>query len=345
MSLSKTDPGAALGDEAGPIEAGPAGGFGESARGFLLRTGSLASFALLVVFFTIESPFFLSLQNLGLVLEQSAVLAVLAFGMTIVVIGGGANVVTGGVDLSLAGNLGLGAAVYATALRAGAPDAIAVALTLATGLALGLLNALSVVGLRITPLLATLAAMNIAAGLELVLTENTAVPANSPLLDAIVDIGPFGVPVLGYILLVVSALLILLVEHTPVGLRLYAVGGHPEAARAAGLPVGAYVAGSYAASGLLGGFGAILYVAFLSGSTTGSGEMLLSIVVTAFLGVVFSRRLVPTISGALLSALFIGVLIDGFQLLHLSSYWVSGVQGALIVLVVAATTSQRREGA
>jgi ribose transport system permease protein len=264
--------------------------------------------------------------------------------MTIVVIGGGTNIVAGGVDLSLAGNLGLSAAVYAIALQAGAPDWVAVALTLSTGLALGAVNAFSVVVLQITPLLATLAAMNVASGLELVLTQNTAVPANSPFLDWIVANGPFGVPVLGYVLLVVSALLILLVEHTPEGLRLYAVGGHPEAARAAGLPVTTYVAASYATSGLLGGMGGILYVAFLSGSTTGSGEMLLSIVVTAFLGIVFSRRLVPTISGALLSALFIGVLINGFQLLHLSSYWVSGVQGALIILVVAATTSQRRAG-
>jgi ribose transport system permease protein len=344
MSLSKTDQAASLGDGASAIAPKQPGAFGESARGLLLRAGSLVAFAALIVFFAVEAPFFLSLENLGLVLEQSAVLGVLAFGMTIVVIGGGTNIVTGGVDLSLAGNLGLSAAVYAIALQAGAPDWVAVALTLLTGLALGAVNAFSVVVLQITPLLATLAAMNVASGLELVLTQNTAVPANSPFLDWIVANGPFGVPVLGYVLLVVSALLILLVEHTPEGLRLYAVGGHPEAARAAGLPVKTYVAASYAISGLLGGLGGILYVAFLSGSTTGSGEMLLSIVVTAFLGIVFSRRLVPTISGALLSALFIGVLINGFQLLHLSSYWVSGVQGALIILVVAATTSQRRAG-
>jgi ribose transport system permease protein len=344
VSLNKVERGALLSDVMLAIEGKQASAFGENARGLLLRAGSLASFAALIVFFAVWAPFFFSLQNLGLVLEQSAVLAVLAFGMTIVVIGGGSNVLTGGVDLSLAGNLGLSAAVYAVTLQSGAPDWVAVALTLSTGVALGVLNAVSVVAIRIAPLLATLAVMNIASGLELVLTQNTAVPASSPLLDAIVANGPLGVPALGYFLLIVSVLLILLVEHTPVGLRLYAVGGHPEAARAAGLPVGPYVAASFVISGLLGGLGGILYVAFLSGSTTGSGEMLLSIVVTAFLGMVFSRRLIPTISGTLLSALFIGVLINGFQLLHLSSYWVSGVQGALIILVVAATTSQRREG-
>jgi ribose transport system permease protein len=85
----------------------------------------------------------------------------------------------------------------------------------------------------------------------------------------------------------------------------------------------------------------VLSVALLSGSTTGSGDMLLAVVVTALLGVVFSRRLVATIPGTLLSALFIGILINGFQLLNISSYWVNGVQGVLILLVVAATSMLR----
>jgi len=65
-------------------------------------------------------------------------------------------------------------------------------------------------------------------------------------------------------------------------------------------------------------------------------------VVTALLGVVFSARLVPTISGTLLSVLFVGFLINGFQLTNVSSYWVNGVEGVLIVLVVAATSLVRR---
>ncbi len=73
--------------------------------------------------------------------------------------------------------------------------------------------------------------------------------------------------------------------------------------------------------------------------------MLLSIVATAFLGIVFSRRLVPTIGGTLAAALFLGILINGFQLMRLSSYWVSGIEGALILLVVAATARLGQKGA
>jgi ribose transport system permease protein len=87
---------------------------------------------------------------------------------------------TGGIDLSIAANAGLCAAVYATMTNAGYLQILAVAATLTTGMAIGALNAVAVVTLRILPLLATLAAMNIASGLELTLTENTVVETTSP---------------------------------------------------------------------------------------------------------------------------------------------------------------------
>ena len=114
-------------------------------------------------------------------------------------------------------------------------------------------------------------------------------------------------------------------------------GNETEAARAAGLYVKSYIAASYLLSGICGAIGAVLSVSLLNGSSTGSGAMLLSVVLTPLLGAVFSRRLVPTITGTLLSVLFIGFLINGFQLTNVSSYWVNGVEGALILFVVATT--------
>ena len=309
-----------------------------------LRFGSYVAFALVLFVFAWRAPAFVSLGNLGNVFGQSAILGVLAFGMTIVIIGGGSNVVTGGIDLSLAANMGLSAAIYAALVQADFGDAVAVAAALGSGAAIGAVNAFSVVSLRIVPLLATLAVMNIAAGLELVITQNTVIAADTNFLSLLSSNGVGGVPILAFALLAVAAVLIVAVQYTPTGLRLYAVGEFPEAARASGLRVNWLVAGSYVASGLCGGIAAILSVAYLSGSTTGSGDMLLSIVVTALLGVVFSRRLVPTIGGTLLSTLFVGSLINGFQLLGVSSYWVNGVQGVLILLVVAATSVLSPQG-
>lgn len=137
----------------------------------------------------------------------------------------------------------------------------------------------------------------------------------------------------------------MLLHLTPFGLRAYAVGGHREAAKAAGIAVNSYVALSYLASGLLGGLAGVVSAAFLNGATGGSGDMLLPVVATAFLGFMFSRRLLPTVAGTLLAAVFLGALTNGFQLLHVSTYWVNGIEGVLILAVVAATANLARRRA
>ncbi|WP_075289277.1 ABC transporter permease [Pararhizobium arenae] len=322
----------------------PARALGRKLAVFALRQGSLAVFIGVLVYFSIAAPFFFTVGNIGNVLGQSAIAGVLAIGLTIVIIAGGSNVVTGGIDLSLAANMGLSAAVYASLVQAGQGDAVAIIGALGTGLLIGAVNAAAITLAGIVPLLATLAVMNVVAGLELVLTQNTVVPASTEFLSTLSASGPFGIPVLAYLLLVFTALVAAVVQYTPVGLRLYAVGEFPEAARAAGLRVKLFVSGAFLASGLCGGLSGILSVSYLSGSTTGAGDMLLPVVVTALLGTVFSRRLVPTIGGTLLATLFVSFLINGFQLLNISSTLVSGVQGLLILLVVSATTLLKRKG-
>ncbi|MGO4355010.1 ABC transporter permease [Rhizobium sp. RAF36] len=318
---------------------------GGTSAAAILRFGSLLVFAVILAAFALTAPYFLSVGNIGNVLGQSAISGILAIGLTVVLIAGGSNVVTGGIDLSIAANMGLSAAVYATLIQLGFSDPAAAGAALLTGLSIGAVNAAAVVLAGIVPLLATLAVMNIAAGLELVLTQNTVVPASTDFLTAISSSDSFGIPFLAYILLGFAALAGAIIQYTPAGLRLYAVGVFPDAARAAGLPVKRLLAGAFIASGLCGGVAGILSVSYLSGSTTGSGEALLPVVVIALLGSVFSRRLVPTIPGTLISALFVGFLTNGFQLLNLPSTLVSGVQGLLILIVVSATTLLRKREA
>ncbi|MGY2288872.1 ABC transporter permease [Pseudomonas sp. SDO528_S397] len=308
----------------------------------LLRRGSVGVFIAILLGFALTAPNFLSAGNLANVFSQSAVLGVLAFGLTCVIIGGGSNVVAGGLDLSLAANLGLCAAVFSRLNNAGVELGLSLLLTLGCGLAVGAVNGLAVVVLRLPPLLATLASMNVLAGLELVLTENTVVPTDSPLLDVLSGGTWLAVPALAWVLLVSAAALTLLVQHSPYGLRLQAVGDYPQAASAAGIRTAAYVFSSYVLAGACAGVAALCSAALFSGSTTGSGDLLLSVVAIAFLGVVFSRRLVASIPGTLLATLLIGFLVNGFQLLNVSSFWVNGVQGVLILLVVAASSALSR---
>lgn len=303
-----------------------------------IRLGAFVAFAGILVYFAMTARGFTSPYNLMTVVEQSAILGLLAFGMTIVFAGTGTDVQRGGIDLSLAANAGLCAAVYAVMMREGYGNGLAIPAALITGMVVGLLNGIAVVSLRIIPLLGTLAVMNIAAGLELTLTENTVVSVSTPLMQ-VIAFGKFmGISTLAWCLIVVSTLLVWVMHFHRIGMRVYAVGGHHEAARAAGIDTGRYIYGAYIFAGFLAGVTSILIVSRLSSSTPGTGLMLLPILAAALLGTVFSRRFIPTIGGTLLAALFIGFLANGFQLLGISSYWVAGVQGALILLVVAVTS-------
>jgi ribose transport system permease protein len=323
---------------------GARGAWRKRHRSQFIRFGSIAALVAVFAYFSFFAPGFANLGNFANLVEQSAVLALLAFGMSIVILGGGADVIRGGIDLSLGANLGLCIAAYTVASNAGFSDAAAAAITFGTGALVGLLNAFAVIGLGVLPLLATLAVMNICAGGELVLTQNTVLTANSPLLSFIAGDSWLGLSMTDWVLAVTTVLLLVLVHGTRWGLRLQAIGGHAQAARAAGLPIRAYVAGTYVIAGLLAALAAIVQAARLSGSSPGSGDILLSVVLTSLMSVVFSRRLLPSIGGTLIGVLFIGGLINGFQLLNLSSYWVNGVQGVLILFVVAVRSVSTRAG-
>lgn len=309
---------------------------------YWMQGGALLIIVAVLAIFAIFSPLFLTLGNIGNVLQQTAVIGILAIGLTWVLMAGGVHSLTGGIDLSIAANMGLCAAVYAILLRQGCLFGTAMLGALLTGMALGLLNAVAVVWLRIMPLLATLTTMNIAIGLEMVVTQNAPVPAAGALLDLLISAGPLAVPWLAWGFALVALLFIALAHFTCFGLRLQAVGGYPLAARAAGLAASRYVALSYVLCGLCAGIAALASVAVLSGSSPGSNDNLLMVIAAALLGVVFSRRLVPTIGGTLISGLFLSLIANGFQLINISSYWINGVEGALILLVVSLTAQLRR---
>jgi ribose transport system permease protein len=206
-------------------------------------------------------------------------------------------------------------------------------------------NAFAVAVLRMLPLLATLTTlttMNIVAGLELVVTRNSTVSATGPTLTVLLDNGPFAIPLLSYAFVGVGLMFVWLGHFTRFGLRLHASGSHPAAVRAAGLRAEGYVAASYVVCGLSAGIAALASTALLSGSAPGAGENLLAVITAALLGVVFSRRLVPTVAGTWLSVVFLGLVANGFQLDNVSSYWISGVEGALILFVVSLAALLRR---
>ena len=261
-----------------------------------LRFGSLLAFAVILVVFSLTAPYFLSVGNIGNVLGQSAISGVLAIGLTVVLIAGGSNVVTGGIDLSLAANMGLSAAVYATPdaawLRRSRGDRRSPADR--AGDRRGQCR-------RRRPGRHRAAARNACrherrcrprtgADAEYRRSRFHRFPDGNVRLRQLRYSGPCLCAAR------LHGIATAIVQYTPLGLRLYAVGEFPDAARAAGPAAQAAACRAPSSPAVsAAALPAVLSVSYLSGSTTGSGEMLLPVVVTALLGSVFSRRLVPTV--------------------------------------------------
>lgn len=304
----------------------------------------LAVLALLACF-AIYAPHFLDAANLSSILRQSAPLVILACGLSVVVIGGGDDVVSGGIDLSIPAGAVLAAAIASYCLGVtGGGFWTGLALALPAALAVGVANVLLVVGVGLTPLLATLATSGAAIGLSRLITSNRRITVADPAVDWLRDGTLAGVPVPALLALGVLALLAFLTHRTPWGMRLQAVGASRPAAEAAGFPIQRMLAQTYLIAAAAGAVAAVAVLARGTGFSPGSEEpLLLEMVLATFLGAVFSRRRVVTVWGAALGALLVAALSSGFALLQVNIFWTGGVKGALILLVLVASALEERQ--
>jgi ribose transport system permease protein len=295
-----------------------------------------------LVFFAVQAPTFFSIGNILNVLVQGSVVAVTAFGLAVVVIVGGEDVVKGGIDLSVGAVMGLVGSLVALRVSEGTPVVGALGWGFGAAVLVGLLNAGSV-ALGVRPLLATLAAMGIAQSTDLIVSNNQQIPISDPLFVWIRDGSVLGLPVPVAVLFALFVVVWAVMDFMHIGVRAYAVGGNPLAARVAGLSVGRYVAVSYVFSAVCAALAGLLLTARLSGNSPGVGALLLlDIILAAFMSMIFSRRLVVNIPGTLAGALFVAALNNGFTLVNVPTYWVSGVKGLLILLVLGVAALRAR---
>lgn len=306
-------------------------------RHFLLARGPLLLFGLLLTFLAVQAPYFLEWQNLATILKQSVPLAILCCGLATVVMAGGDDVVKGGIDLSLPASAVLAAAIIAQLLtHGGVPLGIALALGGVAGLAVGAVNALLVVLVGMTPLLATLATSVAAVGLAKVVTSNRRINVDHPALIALRDGAVLGVPTVVLLLVVVGGCFVYALHGTRWGLRLQAVGGNRDAADIAGLPSDRLTVQAFVVAALAAVIAAPTILARGSGSSPGSEETLLvEMVLATFLGATFSPRRVVTVWGAVLGALLVNALSNGLALMRVDIFWIGGIKGVLILLVLA----------
>ena len=263
------------------------------------------------------------------VLRQSTVNALLALGQLLVVL-------TAGIDLSVGSLLGLCCVAFAKMLKAGWGTGTAVLATLALGLALGLINGLLLTKLKLPhPFVSTLGMMNAARGAALILSAGFPISdlPNTARWMGAGEVGPLPAPVI--VVALVYGMFYVLLRHTVFGRDIYAIGGNPEAARLAGIPVPARLNAVYSLAGGLAALAAILVAGRMNSGfpLAGQGAELDAIAAVIVGGGSFFGG-VGTVAGTLIGALIMAVLRNGLNLLNVSAYWQMVVIGGVIVWAV-----------
>jgi len=301
----------------------------------LLRHAPLVLFVLVILTFCILSPGFRTMSNVRNILVQSSSVAIVATGMTFVLL-------TAGIDLSVGAIMFVSAAVAGRLVLGGwipglevIPVWLAVLLIVPLGLACGAVNALLIAGLRMMPFVVTLATLFVGRGLALHITETRAL--NLP--PSFLAIGQSTVAGVPFPVLLLAAVLIvgqLLLSRTPFGRQLYALGNNPDAARKAGLPTTRLLAVVYLISGLCAALGGIVSVAQLGAvSPTFGNQREFAAIAAAVLGgtSLFGGR-GSVLPGALLGAVLVQSVETGLNMIDADPYSYPVVVGAIIFLAV-----------
>jgi ribose transport system permease protein len=196
-------------------------------------------------------------------------------------------------------------------------------------------NALLIVRLKIHPWLSTIATMLMYLGLEQYVSKGTYLSTKHPILNVMRYNTLFGISLSVWLMLAVAVLIGIVMSHTVLGRRLYAVGGNEVTARKAGINTGAYQTVSFLIMGFMCCISSIIYVSQLSGyppqaAYINQNEVILAV----FVGMAISRKGIVSVHGAFFGAAFVGFLANGLGLMGVSSYWIKLVEGALVVVVV-----------
>jgi ribose transport system permease protein len=308
-------------------------------RRLLLDNGALTALIVLVIAMSALSGDFLTTDNLLNVGVQAAVTAILAFGVTFVI-------VSAGIDLSVGSVAALSATVLAwTASQAGVPVPIAVLLAVLTGAACGLVNGFLVSYGKLPPFIATLAMLSVGRGLSLVISQGSPIPfpdSVSHLGDTLGDWLP--VPVL--VMIVLGLVTALVLGRTYIGRSMYAIGGNEEAARLSGLRVKRQKLAIYAFSGLFAAAAGIVLAARLSSAQPQAAQGYeLDAIAAVVIGGASLAGGTGKASGTLIGALILAVLRNGLNLLSVSAFWQQVVIGVVIALAVLLDTARRKAGA
>lgn len=293
--------------------------------------------AILVILLSFAHPNFLTSDNLFGILRQAAVYAIMAVGMTFVII-------TGGIDLSQGSALAFSHIIAAYLLNNGQGSiALAIIAAIAVGSLLGLAQGALIAFVGLPPFIVTMAFMNILRGLSLVITDGRQIQATyEPFRRLGVDY-LLGIPIPVYLFIIVAAIGHFILSSTATGRYIFALGSNEAAAKLSGVNVLRIKLLVYTFSGACVGFASAVYLSRLGAAqpTAGLNYEMESIAATVIGGTSMAGG-EGGIVGSIIGAIFVAVIRNGMVMLNISTYFQQVVIGALIVFAVTLDLVRKR---
>ncbi len=274
----------------------------------------------------IATPHFLTFSNIVNVVQQSSINAVIAVGMTFVIL-------TTGIDLSVGSLLALSGVLLAAILHQECSMLLAIPAALGIGSLCGVINGVLISWGNLPPFIVTLGMMSAARGAALVFTQGRPISGFDESFRALATDSTFHIPNPVILMLLLYALAYLVLQHTRFGRHTYAIGSNEEATLLSGVPVKVVKTLVYALSGLTSALAAVLLTARLNSAQPTAGYMYeLDAIAAVVIGGTSLKGGEGTILGTLIGALIIGVLRNGLNLLEVSAYTQNIVIGSVIVI-------------
>ena len=315
-------------------------GWGEMLKARVGRfeaAGIVAALLILCIALALANPNFPTAYNIATVMRQASFVGIIALGQTLVLL-------IGGIDLSVGAGAGLSAIIGSLMLvKLGINPYLVIPLTCLFGFAVGAVNGGLVAYARLNPFIVTLASWQVLAGITLVITEGSPVRPLGPVFRTFGQGEIFGVsgPVVAFAVL--ALVLAFVLNRTPFGRNIYAIGGNRPAAVLVGIAVRRTEMIVFGISGSLAALSGILYASRMDSGQPSVGEgWLMPAITAAIIGGVSLRGGRGTVAGTVAGALLMAVLDNGIVLLNISAYWQRVIIGSVVLLAILVDLVRRR---
>ena len=306
-------------------------------QSFSLYLGAIIIF----VVFTVLSKFlgkdFCTLGNMKNIINQSAVIAVIAIGQSIVIL-------TGGIDLSVGSVVGFTGIFGGLMINSGVPIPLAIIVVLVTGVVMGIINGSLVSYGKVPAFIVTLGSMQIIRGLTMVLNSGRPVSGFPKSLKMVVNAKILGIPVSIIYVFILYAIMITVMKKTRIGRWIYSIGGNANAAKLAGVKTNKIEMIAYAIGGFFAAIGGVFLLSRLSYAdpNAGAGYELDAIAAVVIGGIALSGGK-GSIGNTLVGALILGMLKCGLQILNVPVYYQTIIIGVTIIAAVFLDKAKERK--